>query len=44
MTLNVELSGAGSRVRACTIDGRPGKPAIAAGGTGQHTVRITLGG
>lgn len=43
MTLDIELSGAGNRVRSCTVDGRPGKPVIGAGGTGSHTVRVTLG-
>ncbi|TDV48713.1 MGH1-like glycoside hydrolase domain-containing protein [Actinophytocola oryzae] len=43
MTLDIELSGAGSKVRSCTIDGRPGRPVIGAGGTGRHTIRVTLG-
>ncbi|HYQ68059.1 MGH1-like glycoside hydrolase domain-containing protein [Actinophytocola sp.] len=43
ITLNIELSGTGNRVRSCTIDGRPGRPTIDGSGTGEHTVRITLG-
>jgi hypothetical protein len=41
-TLDIELSGAGNRVRSCTIDGRPSRPVIAADRPGEHTVRITL--
>ena len=42
-TLDIELSGAGNRVRSCTIDGRPSRPVITADRPGEHTVRITLG-
>jgi glycogen debranching enzyme len=43
MTLNIELSGTGNRIRYCTVDGRPGHPVIPARGRGTHTVRIKLG-
>jgi hypothetical protein len=41
-TLDIELTGAGNRVRSSTIDGRAAR-AIPATATGNHTVRITLG-
>ena len=44
MILDIELTGAGNRLRSCTMDGRRGQPVIAAGGTGHHTVRIELAG
>jgi hypothetical protein len=43
MTLDIELSGAGNRVRACTVDGRPSRPVIRADAHGAHAVRIRLG-
>lgn len=42
MTLDLTLSGGGSRVRSCTVDGRPGEPVVAAAGSGRRTVDITL--
>ncbi|MCF3964178.1 MGH1-like glycoside hydrolase domain-containing protein [Streptomyces fuscigenes] len=43
MTLDIELSGSGGRVRECVIDGRRARtPALPAGSTGHHTVRISL--
>lgn len=41
--LDIDLTGAGNRVRSCTLDGRPSHPAIPATITGHHTVRIVLG-
>ncbi|MEU6147878.1 hypothetical protein ABZ848_47020 [Streptomyces sp. NPDC047081] len=43
MTLDLTLSGGGSRVRACTIDGRAAAPVVPADGTGHHTVDLVLG-
>jgi hypothetical protein len=43
MTLNIELSGAGNRVRFSTVDGRRGRPVVPARGRGAHTVRVKLG-
>jgi glycogen debranching enzyme len=42
MTLDVTLSGAGSRVRSCTVDGKPGEPVVAADGTGRHSLHLEL--
>ncbi|MHC3474569.1 MGH1-like glycoside hydrolase domain-containing protein [Streptomyces sp. 7R007] len=42
MTLDVELTGAGSRVRSCTLDGRAAEPVVGADTTGRHTLRIDL--
>ncbi|WP_210583886.1 glycosyl hydrolase family 65 protein [Streptomyces sp. GESEQ-35] len=42
MTLDIGLSGSGSRVRSCTVDGRPGEPVVPADGTGHHTVHVAL--
>jgi hypothetical protein len=42
MTLDITLSGGGSRVRSCTVDGRPGEAVVAADGTGHHTLRLVL--
>lgn len=43
MTLDIGLSGGGSRVRSCTVDGRPAEPVVRADGTGHHTVDLVLG-
>ncbi|MEW1864103.1 hypothetical protein AB0399_27695 [Streptomyces sp. NPDC088194] len=43
-TVDITLKGAGTRVRACTVDGRRAAPLVPAGATGHHTVEITLGG
>ncbi|MFE7174225.1 glycosyl hydrolase family 65 protein [Streptomyces sp. NPDC057616] len=42
MTLDIALSGGGSRVRSCAIDGRPAKPLLPADGTGHHTLDLVL--
>ncbi|MFG2794120.1 hypothetical protein [Streptomyces sp. NPDC048419] len=42
MTLDIFLSGGGSRVRSCAIDGRPAQPVVRADGTGHHTVDLVL--
>jgi cellobiose phosphorylase len=44
LTLDIALTGAGNRVRSCTVDGRPGAPVLAATGTGRHTVELVLDG
>lgn len=44
-TLDVTLTGGGSRVHACTVDGRdavPGPPAVPADATGHHVLRLAL--
>ncbi|MGW3106072.1 MGH1-like glycoside hydrolase domain-containing protein [Streptomyces sp. NPDC001100] len=41
-TLDVTLSGGGSRVRSCTVDGQPGEPVVAADGTGHRTLHVVL--
>ena len=43
MTLDISLSGGGTRVRACAIDGRPAAPVVRADGGGHHTVDLVLG-
>ncbi len=43
MTLDIELSGAGNRIRFCTVDGRPSRPTVSADDHGTHTVRVRLG-
>jgi hypothetical protein len=43
MTLDIALSGGASRVRSCTVDGRPAEPVVRADGTGHHTVDLVLG-
>lgn len=42
MTLDIELSGAGNRIRSSTVNGAAGR-VIPADATGVHTVRINLG-
>ncbi|MFI9756770.1 MGH1-like glycoside hydrolase domain-containing protein [Streptomyces sp. NPDC051963] len=42
MTLDIGLSGYGSRVRSCTVDGLRGDPMVSADGTGHHTVHVVL--
>ena len=42
MTLDVTLSGGGTRVRECTVDGRPGEPVVPTDGTGHRTLRLVL--
>jgi Bacterial alpha-L-rhamnosidase 6 hairpin glycosidase domain len=42
-TLDITLTGAGTRVRACKIDGRSAAPLVRADTSGHHTVEITLG-
>ncbi len=42
MTLDVRLSGGGSRVESCTVDGLAGDPVVAAEGQGHHTVEVAL--
>ncbi|MEV8540690.1 glycosyl hydrolase family 65 protein [Streptomyces sp. NPDC051572] len=42
MTLDVTLSGGGSRVQSCTVDGTSGEPVVAAGGRGRHVISIVL--
>lgn len=42
MTLDITLSGGGSRVRSCTLDGRPGEPVVPADGSGHHTLDLVL--
>ncbi|NEC84544.1 trehalase family glycosidase [Streptomyces sp. SID12501] len=44
LTLDIALTGAGNRVRSCTVDGRPGAPVLAAAETGRHTVELMLDG
>ncbi|MGY1495437.1 MGH1-like glycoside hydrolase domain-containing protein [Streptomyces sp. QTS52] len=44
LTLDIALTGAGNRVRSCTVDGRPGAPVLAATETGRHTVELVLDG
>ncbi|WP_405626374.1 MGH1-like glycoside hydrolase domain-containing protein [Streptomyces sp. NBC_01396] len=44
MTLDVAVSGGGSRVRSCTIDGRAAEPVLPGDATGHHTVDVVLGG
>ncbi|XUL93315.1 glycosyl hydrolase family 65 protein [Streptomyces galilaeus] len=41
-TLDITLSGGGSRVRSCTVDGRPGEPVVPADGTGHHALHMVL--
>ncbi|MBB4684163.1 MGH1-like glycoside hydrolase domain-containing protein [Amycolatopsis jiangsuensis] len=41
-TLDLTLHGAGSRVTACTVDGRPSRPAVPTNLTGRHEVRLVL--
>ncbi|WP_345459095.1 MGH1-like glycoside hydrolase domain-containing protein [Actinoallomurus oryzae] len=41
-TLDITLTGAGNRVRSCTVDGRSSRPVIPASVTGHHTVHIVL--
>lgn len=43
MALDVTLAGAGSVVRAVTVDGRPSSATLPTGLTGYHRVEITLG-
>jgi hypothetical protein len=43
MTLDIALSGGGSRVRSCTVDGRSAEPVLPAGGRGRHAVDLVLG-
>ncbi|WP_230396152.1 glycosyl hydrolase family 65 protein [Streptomyces blattellae] len=43
MTLDIALTGSGSRVRSCTVDGRDGEPVVGAEQTGHHTVQLALG-
>ncbi|MGW1723622.1 MGH1-like glycoside hydrolase domain-containing protein [Streptomyces sp. NPDC002306] len=43
-TLDISLSGHGSRVASCAIDGRAADPVLPAGGSGHHTVHVTLDG
>jgi cellobiose phosphorylase len=43
MTLDIELTGAGNRIRSCTVDGRPSRPTIRSDGHGAHTILIRLG-
>ncbi|WP_405855086.1 trehalase family glycosidase [Streptomyces sp. NBC_01515] len=42
MTLDVSLSGGGSRVQSCTVDGASGSPVVAAGGRGRRVISIVL--
>ncbi|MFJ3898634.1 MGH1-like glycoside hydrolase domain-containing protein [Streptomyces sp. NPDC090083] len=42
MTLDLRLSGAGSRVESCTVDGLAADPVIAADGRGHHTIEVAL--
>ena len=42
-TLDITLRGSGSRVRACTVDGRSAEPVVPAATTGHHTVDLVLG-
>lgn len=42
MTVDIELSGAGNRIRSCGVNGRAGRT-IPADATGTQTVRIELG-
>ncbi|MEV0476066.1 glycosyl hydrolase family 65 protein, partial [Streptomyces prunicolor] len=42
MTLDVTLSGGGSRVGSCTVDGVSGEPVVAADGRGHHAIDIVL--
>ncbi|MGW3653444.1 MGH1-like glycoside hydrolase domain-containing protein [Streptomyces sp. NPDC000878] len=44
LTLDIALTGAGNRVRSCTVDGRPSAPVLTATGTGRHTVELVLDG
>ncbi|MEV1082732.1 glycosyl hydrolase family 65 protein [Streptomyces sp. NPDC050211] len=44
MTLDIALTGSGSRVRSCMVDGRGGEAVVAADGTGHHTVEFVLDG
>lgn len=41
-TLDITLTGAGTRIAAATVDGRPGRPVLPATSTGHHTIRVTL--
>jgi cellobiose phosphorylase len=41
-TLDITLTGAGNRVRSCTVDGRSSRPVIPATVTGHHTVHVVL--
>jgi hypothetical protein len=43
MTLDVTLAGAGTVVRAVTVDGRPAPATLPASLTGYHRVQVTLG-
>jgi len=43
MTLDIELSGAGKRIRSSTVDGLDGPPRILADRHGPHTIRVQLG-
>jgi hypothetical protein len=43
MVLDIELTGAGNRVRFSTVDGRPGPPRIPAHGHGAHPIVVDLG-
>jgi glycogen debranching enzyme len=41
-TVDITVLGAGNRVTACEIDGRPARPTLPGDSTGPHNVRITL--
>lgn len=43
MTLDIELTGAGKRIRSSTVDGQNRPPRIPADRRGPHTIRVQLG-